>query len=194
MLKCLITAMEKDLRIIKTETAIEQAFLELIEEKGFANVHLVDIAKKANVNRNTIYIRYGTKEDIISSIVSKTFEAHKNEVNIKELMKSPLSRRVVEKFFTTVFTVINDDQELYRIILTDQNLSGYIDKLVNEIRKLMISSFVDTKKNRVIIEYILQGVYGVIKTWIIYDTGSIEENVKILTSLVISNVRHLQVR
>lgn len=186
--------MEKDLRIVKTETAIEQAFLELIEEKGFANVHLVDIAKRANVNRNTIYIRYGTKEDIISSIVSKTFEAHKNEVNIKELMKSPLSRRVVEKFFTTVFTVINDDQELYRIILTDQNLSGYIDKLVNEIRKLMISSFVDTKKNRVIIEYILQGVYGVIKTWIIYDTGSIEENVKILSSLILSNVRHLQVR
>ena len=186
--------MKKDLRVEKTETAIEQAFLELIEEKGFANVHLVDIAYKANVNRNTIYIRYGTKEDIISSIVSKTFESHKSEIDIKDIMKLPLNRRVVDKFFTTIFTVIDNDQELYRIILTDPNLSGYIDKLVNDIRKLMLSSFADTKKNRVIIEYILQGVYGVIKTWIIYDTGSIEENVKILTSLVMSNVRHLQVR
>ena len=186
--------MKKDLRVEKTETAIEQAFLELIEEKGFANVHLVDIALRANVNRNTIYIRYGTKEDIISSIVSKTFESHKSEVDIKDIMKLPLNRRFVDKFFTTIFTVIDNDQELYRIILTDPNLSGYIDKLVNDIRKIMLSSFADTKKNRVIIEYILQGVYGVIKTWIIYDTGSIEENVKILASLVMSNVRHLQVR
>lgn len=193
MLKCLIV-MKKDLRVEKTETAIEQAFLELIEEKGFANVHLVDIALKANVNRNTIYIRYGTKEDIISSIVSKTFESHKSEVDIKDIMKLPLNRRVVDKFFTTIFTVIDNDQELYRIILTDPNLSGYIDKLVNDIRKIMLSSFADTKKNRVIIEYILQGFYGVIKTWIIYDTGSIEENVKILASLVMSNVRHLQMR
>ena len=66
--------MKQDLRITKTEIAIEQAFLELIEERGFSNVHIVDIAKRANVNRNTVYLRYGTKEEIISAILKKTYK------------------------------------------------------------------------------------------------------------------------
>ena len=45
--------MKQNERKIETERKIENAFLELVELKGFENVHLVDIAKRANVNRNT---------------------------------------------------------------------------------------------------------------------------------------------
>lgn len=183
--------MAKDLRIEKTEALVEQAFLELIEVKGFANVHLVDIAKKANVNRNTIYLRYGTKEDIITSILNRSFQSNLKELDVSALMKSPSNRRNFEKLFTAVFNALNDEMELYRIILTDPNLSGYIDRLLGSIRKMMMTNLQDTKKNKAVAEYILQGIYGVIKTWIIYDTGSIEDNVKILSNLVMSNVRHL---
>ena len=183
--------MAKDLRIEKTETAIEHAFLELIEEKGFVNVHLIDIAKKANVNRNTIYLRYGTKEDIITSIINRAFQSHIKELDVTSMIKSPISRRQMDKLFTAILYALNDEMELYRIVLTDPNLSGYIERLLSNIRKMMFTNLQETKKNRVVGEYILQGIYGVIKTWIIYDTGSIEDNVKILSSLVMSNVRHL---
>ena len=95
--------MAKDLRIEKTEAAVEQAFLELIEVKGFVNVHLVDIAKKANVNRNTIYLRYGTKEDIITSILNRSFQSNLKEVNVSSLVKNPYSRRNFEKLFLAIF-------------------------------------------------------------------------------------------
>lgn len=183
--------MAKDLRIEKTETAIEHAFLELIEEKGFANVHLIDIAKKANVNRNTIYLRYGTKEDIITSILNRSFQSRMNEVDVSSMIKNPITRRTMDKLFTAILNALNDEMEFYRIVLTDPNLSGYIDRLLGNIRKMVFKNLQDTKKNRVVGEYILQGIYGVIKTWIIYDTGSIEDNVKLLSSLVMSNVRHL---
>ena len=68
--------MKQNERKIETERKIENAFLELVELKGFENVHLVDIAKRANVNRNTVYLRYGTKEDIIAQILDKTFAKH----------------------------------------------------------------------------------------------------------------------
>lgn len=182
--------MAKDLRIEKTEAAVEQAFLELIEVKGFVNVHLVDIAKKANVNRNTIYLRYGTKEDIITSILNRSFQSNLKEVDVSSLMKSP-NRRNFEKLFSAIFNALNDEMELYRIVLTDPNLSGYLDRLLSNIRKISMTNLQETKKNKIVAEYILQGIYGVIKTWIIYDTGSIEENVKLLTNLVMSNLRHL---
>jgi len=79
--------MKKDLRIIKTETAIENSFLELIEEKGFANVQLNEIAKRANVNRNTIYLRYGTKEDIITAILNKSYNRILSDLDIEKLKK-----------------------------------------------------------------------------------------------------------
>lgn len=183
--------MAKDLRIEKSEQAIEQAFLELIEEKGFSNVHLIDIAKKANVNRNTIYLRYGTKEDIISSIVTKTFQKQFRNFSEQDLISVTATRRSTERLLTGLFEVLSGDIELYRIILTDQNLSGYLEKSLRAIRKVLMTHLEDTKKNKLVVEYLLQGVYGVIKNWIIYDTGSINENVRILTSLVVSNARHL---
>ena len=44
----------EDLRIKKTKRAIENAMMELIELKGYSKVKLVDIANRAQVNRNTI--------------------------------------------------------------------------------------------------------------------------------------------
>lgn len=186
--------MSVDLRIQKSEQAIEQAFLELIEEKGFENVRMIDIAKKANVNRNTIYIRYGVKEDIITSIVTKSFSRQFQDVDLSALAKPIISKRLVETLFFSIFGALSNDIELYRIILTDPNLSGYLEKKLREIRKVMTQHLVDNKKNNLVVEYILQGVYGVIKSWIIYDTGSIEDNVKLLSNLVMSNARNLTLK
>lgn len=183
--------MKTDLRIVKTETAIENAFLELVEEKGFENVHLVDIAQRANVNRNTIYLRYGAKEDIIASILDKSFKEQLAKLDKESLMRTRYSKRAIQNMFTTIFTVLQSKIDMYRVVLTDPNLAGYIDLMINEVRKMILQGLKDDKKNKIMIEYIIKGVVGVIQTWIIYDIGSIEENVKIVSDLVVSNVRHL---
>ena len=48
----------EDLRTFKTKRAIESAMMELIELKGYSKVKIIDIANKAQVNRNTIYLHY----------------------------------------------------------------------------------------------------------------------------------------
>ena len=55
--------MKTDLRVLKSRNAIENAFINLVEIKGFQNVTITEIADKAMVNRNTIYLNYGSKED-----------------------------------------------------------------------------------------------------------------------------------
>lgn len=180
-----------DLRITKSEQAIEQAFLELVEEKGFENIHIVDIATKANVNRNTIYLRYGTKEDIIETMINKLFDEQLNQLDTEMIMKTRTSRKAIQNMFISIFSVLSKEIDVYRIILTDPNLLGYANKMIDKVRKMMLRVVQDTKKNKIIVEYLLKGAYGIITMWIIYDTGSIEENAKILSDLVISNARHL---
>lgn len=186
--------MKKDLRIIKTETAIENSFLELIEEKGFANVQLNEIAKRANVNRNTIYLRYGTKEDIITAILNKSYNRILSDLDIEKLKKTKFIRREIEKMFVTLLTSLYTEIELYRIVLTDPNLSGYIDKIVKKTRTMMFNGIKENKNNEIIINYILNGVYGIIRLWIIYDTGTIEENANVLSYLVYANMRRISFR
>ena len=186
--------MNKDLRIIKTETAIENAFLELIEEKGFANVQIMEIAKRAYVNRNTIYLRYGAKEDIITAILNKSYNRILNDLDIEKLKKTKFIRREIEKMFVTLLTSLYSEIELYRIVLTDPNLSGYIDKIVKKTRTMMFNGIKENKNNEIIINYILNGVYGIIRLWIIYDTGTIKEDANVLSYLVYANMRRISLR
>ncbi len=183
--------MKTDLRILKSETAIEGAFLELIEMKGYENVHLSDVAKRANVNRNTIYLRYGTKEDIVKKIIDRAFKKQLEELDTEALIKTKSNRRAINNMFESIFNVLSEDIEVYRIILTDLNLSGYTTYILDTIRSMIFQRVADNGKNRLIVEYILKGAFGVVQNWIIYDTGSAKDNAKILTSLIAPNIRHL---
>ena len=169
----------------------ENAFLELVELKGFENVHLVDIAKRANVNRNTVYLRYGTKEDIIAQILDKTFAKRLEKISDEVFKKVKPTKRRLEMIFKQVFELIDHDIDLYRLVLTDQNLYGYMNSVVQTIRDKIANNLVDNVKNKIALEYMVQGIYGIIRNWIIYDIGTIEDNVKIIMNLLLTNVRLL---
>lgn len=183
--------MKQNERKIETERKIENAFLELVELKGFENVHLVDIAKRANVNRNTVYLRYGTKEDIIAQILDKTFAKRLVKISDEVFKKVKPTKRRLEMIFKQVFELIDHDIDLYRLVLTDQNLYGYMNSVVQTIRDKIANNLVDNVKNKIALEYMVQGIYGIIRNWIIYDIGTIEDNVKIIMNLLLTNVRLL---
>lgn len=71
-------ANKTDLRVIKSEKAIRDAFLELIKEKGYANITITDISNRAMINRKTFYMHYDSKEVLYDTLVNefmKTLDA-----------------------------------------------------------------------------------------------------------------------
>lgn len=182
--------MREDLRVIKSKQAIENAFISLIEEKGFENVKIIDIARKANVNRNTIYLHYESKEQIIETLVDKIFTNEVPSFTVDTYLKGRYSKKILTEMFTRIFAVINEHVELYRIILTDHNLSGYLTLQMKKVKAFILGSLKPSLKNEIIVEYVVSGVFGIFRNWIIYDRGSVEENVKMISDLVILNMRH----
>ena len=77
---------KEDLRVIKTKQLIKDCFLELIEEKGYSKVTITDITKKAMINRNTFYLHYVDKEDLIDTLI---FEAYKEKESKKGSIQEP---------------------------------------------------------------------------------------------------------
>ncbi len=184
--------MKEDLRVIKTKKAIEDAFISLVEEKGFENVKIIDIAKRANVNRNTIYLHYSSKDMIIEDLVDKVFTSGIVTLEPNAYLKGKYSKRNLYELFLKMFTLIYEQIELYRIVLTDQNLSGYLTLRLKKVKSFVLSSLKPTFKNEIIVEYVVSGVFGIIRNWIIYDKGSIKENVELCCDLVYMNMRHAQ--
>ena len=183
--------MKQDLRVIKSRSAIENAFINLVEIKGFQNVSITEIAEKAMVNRNTIYLNYGSKEDILSAIIRSSIEKYFGTINSEYFRSIGLNRRKLEAFYRNLFKVVDENIELYRILLTDQSSTGYLQTVTAKLRKDVEALIKPSDVNRIKVSFLINGVLGIVGSYIKFATGKAEENIKILTDLTLSNLRHI---
>lgn len=183
--------MKTDLRVQKSKNAIETAFLNLVEIKGFQNISIKEIAEKAVVNRNTIYLNYGSKEGILESIVKTSFEKYFGTLTTEKFKHLIINKKTVRAFFDNLFKAINENIELYRTLLTDQASTGYLQTEASRLKKLTINAFKPTVENEIKFSFLVAGVWGVVQSYIIFAKGTEEENIRILTDLVLSNIRHI---
>lgn len=183
--------MKNDLRVIKSRTAIENAFINLVEIKGFQNITITEIAEKAMVNRNTIYLNYGSKEDILESIIRSSVEKYFGSINEETFRNVGLSKKKIENLYRNLFKVVDENIELYRIILTDASSTGYLQTELVKMRKSFENLIKPKDENKIKLSFLMNGVLGALKNYIALAIGSAEENIKILTELTISNLRHL---
>ena len=55
-----------DLRVFRTRRMIKEAFVELMEKKGFEAITVKDITTRARINRGTFYAHYEDKFDLMN--------------------------------------------------------------------------------------------------------------------------------
>ena len=183
--------MKTDLRVIKSRQAIENAFINLVEIKGFANITIKEIAEKAMVNRNTIYLNYGSKDDILESIVRSSVEKHFGVLNTEYFRSMGLNKKKIESMYRNLFKVVEDNIELYRILLTDNNSSGYLIPSFLKLRKEIDELIKPSSQNKIKISFLINGVFGILRNYIMLAIGTAEDNIKVLTELTYTNLRHI---
>ncbi len=63
----------EDLRVRRTRKLLQQAFIELTVEKGFAALTVRDITERAMVNRSTFYRHYLDKYDLLEQYMNEMY-------------------------------------------------------------------------------------------------------------------------
>jgi AcrR family transcriptional regulator len=87
---------ELDPRVKRTQSFIMDAFMALLEEKGFKSITVKEITQRAGVNRATFYAHYQDKFDLLNASLRAIFEAkleqsalngcHYSRENLKALL------------------------------------------------------------------------------------------------------------
>ena len=63
-----------DPRVKRTRQLLQQAFLALLQDKGFQEMTVQDIADRATVNRATFYAHFTDKFDLMDSCIREQFQ------------------------------------------------------------------------------------------------------------------------
>ena len=63
-----------DPRVKRTRKLLQQAFIGLFQERGFASISIQDITERATVNRATFYAHFPDKYALLDSIIREQFQ------------------------------------------------------------------------------------------------------------------------
>ena len=61
---------KEDLRIRKTKANLYRSLLQLMEEKPFEEIKVIDICKSSMINRSTFYDHFNDKYELLASLIN----------------------------------------------------------------------------------------------------------------------------
>jgi AcrR family transcriptional regulator len=103
-----------DPRAIRSRTAFQQAFKELLQVKPYQKITVTDITQKAGFARHTFYNHYDTKEDILNELVDSVLDDFFSNLDRWDIfLADPEKER---KMITAFFQVWKENTEIVEIL------------------------------------------------------------------------------
>lgn len=165
-----------DRRIVRTRQAIREAFISLIEEKGFDALSVKDIAAKANINRGTFYLHYQDKFDLLEQTEAELISS------IREIVRQmpPLDTDDLKSIemplpvIVSIFEYLKDNASTMRAILGlkgDVAFQSQVKKAIeNNLFRIGMFAHVNQKDLVIpldyLISYITSADLGVVEAWL----------------------------
>ena len=179
---------KEDLRVTKTKQSIKNSFIELVKKKGYNKVSVTDIVSKANINRNTFYLHYEDKEDLIKKLLDDSSHRIESMLGYAEFLKyttfSTINEAQIRWGLRIILLTMKEDVDLFKTVLNDFSLQGYFDEVLETIKQsVAVLLDVHNVTSNLVFEYTMSGKFGLVKQWIKNPEISNAEASKILAQL-----------
>jgi AcrR family transcriptional regulator len=184
-----------DLRVLKTRKAIKEAFLTLIQTKGYERITIQDIADKAMINRNTFYLHYVDKPDLMENLCHESIEELNVcfNMDIKDQDIHAIDKELFISSLNEMFKAIEANIVFFKTMLSQNGQSNFSIRLKEALKDFILSGIGDhNPKMKVGLEYMISGLVGVICMWILdSDHLVVEEVIEHLSEIHFNNVLDL---
>ncbi|WP_408009194.1 TetR/AcrR family transcriptional regulator [Pseudalkalibacillus sp. A8] len=184
-----------DLRVKRTRKLINEAFLKLIQQKGFDSVTIQDIADEALINRATFYLHYEDKHDLLekmsnsvidelTSVLNPVLHVKGQEVQIEKL------RTTIEK----VYESVEKNQVFFTVMFGEHGIYNFRNDLEEVIRenfsKKMTELGVRPEDFQIpkdlILHFISAAFVGVVQWWVKQNTKPSSQEMAMQLSKIIT--------
>ncbi|WP_455718213.1 TetR/AcrR family transcriptional regulator [Anaerosporobacter sp.] len=168
-----------DLRILKTRRAIKEAFLRLIQTKGYERITIQDIAEEAIINRNTFYLHYVDKPDLMEHLLQESMEKLNVCINLEKKDIQEIDKDMFISLLNETFKVIEADIVFFKTMLSQNGQPNFSTHLKEVLKSFMLTSIGDryNQNMKVSLEYMISGLTGVICMWIVNSENLVVEEV-----------------
>lgn len=162
-----------------TADRMDSALISLLETKEFTEISIMDICKKAGVNRSTFYAHYDnayellqeTYDGLIKNFLTECkFEAPDSVADLQDLSKDELNF-ITPKYLLPYLQYVKKHKRFFKIY-ADNPRVFQSDKMDNYIVERIFAPIyekhgvTDKKLIRYMQKYFLKGIDAIIKEWV----------------------------
>lgn len=185
-----------DLRTMRTQKMIVEAFVKLVEEKGYEAVTIQDIANRAMINRATFYAHFTDKQELYEKILSLAVEVFTSVISDDQLIKGKTIRlKHVEQLLTKIYVNVRENSKFF-LTITEGNANEFLRKklaetLYDKYHEIFDSLRITENKLEVpidfIIEYMTSIFMGTLHWWLTAESSMSPEHLAQLVIKLVAN-------
>ncbi|MBP2100240.1 TetR/AcrR family transcriptional regulator [Enterococcus rivorum] len=185
-----------DLRVRRTQKMIIEAFVYLVEEKGYDSVTIQEIADHAMINRATFYAHFKDKQDLYEQIFDFAIEAFTSVLDSDQLVFGKRIRiKKIERLLTEIYINIHKNRNFFLTIMDGSSNELLRKKLADILYEKYSDIFSQLKitENDIevpmdfIIEYMTSIFVGTLHWWITSGTDMAPNHLARLVIKLVGN-------
>ena len=169
---------KKESRYFSTAAKMDEALLDLLENKDFEYITIKEICAKAGVNRSTFYLHYENTRDLLTEttryVVDKFLSYFIDENKTPTFSPEKCELRelifVRSEYILPYLTYIKENRRIFNTSLNQFGVMGfedYYNKMFKHIFNPILERFdVAEEKRQYVIKYYLTGVTAIVMEWL----------------------------
>ncbi len=173
-----------DLRIQRTQKAIVDAFYELLDEKSFGSITVIDICDRALINRGTFYTHFEDKYQLLDKCISDVM------YGLHEQVKQAHGENDLITYYNEVMALginyLAQHRKRLRTIILKADSALVFDKvheilthnIVNRLSKAKPKAGTGKVPADILAEFFAGGIISLIKWWLLEEPSYTEEDLK----------------
>lgn len=161
---------EQDRRVRRTRARLQQAMLDLLQEKDARSITVRELTQRADVNRGTFYAHYKDVFDLLDQMEQELFQRLSGVLSAY----SPQDlRRGLTPLLTDVFRFVRDDPVLHLAFLDQRTQDSFFRRLNQLIYQRCREDWqglflpVDEQLWGSCLDFLVSGAVGLARGWMI---------------------------
>jgi AcrR family transcriptional regulator len=185
-----------------TAARMDEAFLELLEQKDFAYITVKELCAKSGVNRSTFYLHYETLADLLAEsaqhIIDRFVAAmpHDTQEFLEKLPERPVEELylITPEYLVPYLTYVKEHRRVFRTTVEQASalrMTDAYEALSRHVFLPILNRFgVSAADREYLMAFYISGLMAIINRWLQADCqDSIEHIISVMQTCITRGAR-----